>query len=267
MMKLCDISRRRGCRAFAGGALLCVDNTFASPIQSAPAGARRGLHDALVDQVRERALGRDRRPRRGHVTTGLADDLYFIRKSSGAVPGPMDCWRYAAGHQDAARAYGAATIRDWPQAVARRSSRGITKDRPCALPRSCPPTTQHELAEAADESGFTGMVSVDVGTLERTPCADRTPEDLLAGGEPRCGVESLVNVPALMTHGSVPEDRREAMGITPGLVRFSVGDRGQSRTSWPTSTACSADREGGDDAGTREQRSEPGSRVGVVKPA
>jgi cystathionine beta-lyase/cystathionine gamma-synthase len=37
------------------------------------------------------------------------------------------------------------------------------------------------------------------------------------------GVESLISVPALMTHASVPEERRSAMGITPGLVRLSVG--------------------------------------------
>jgi cystathionine gamma-lyase/homocysteine desulfhydrase len=36
-------------------------------------------------------------------------------------------------------------------------------------------------------------------------------------------VESLVSVPALMTHASVPQERREAMGVTPGLVRLSVG--------------------------------------------
>jgi cystathionine beta-lyase/cystathionine gamma-synthase len=66
------------------------------------------------------------------------------------------------------------------------------------------------------------MVSVDVGTLAR---AKSLTERLrwFALAESLGGVESLVSVPALMTHASVPEERRAAMGITPGLVRFSVG--------------------------------------------
>lgn len=71
-------------------------------------------------------------------------------------------------------------------------------------------------------SGFTGMVSVDVGTLERTKALTEHLR-IFSLAESLGGVESLVNVPALMTHGSVPPDRRDAMGITPGLVRFSVG--------------------------------------------
>jgi len=81
----------------------------------------------------------------------------------------------------------------------------------------------YPLALAARQmSGFTGMVSVDVGTLERTRALTEHLR-LFALAESLGGVESLVNVPALMTHASVPEERRAAMGITPGLVRFSVG--------------------------------------------
>jgi cystathionine beta-lyase/cystathionine gamma-synthase len=71
-------------------------------------------------------------------------------------------------------------------------------------------------------SGFTGMVSVDLGTLER---GKRFSEALrlFALAESLGGVESLVSIPALMTHVSVPEERRLAMGVTPGLVRLSVG--------------------------------------------
>jgi cystathionine beta-lyase/cystathionine gamma-synthase len=71
-------------------------------------------------------------------------------------------------------------------------------------------------------SGFTGMVSIDVGTLAR---AKKLCEHLrlFALAESLGGVESLASVPALMTHASVPEERRLAMGVTPGLVRLSVG--------------------------------------------
>jgi cystathionine gamma-lyase/homocysteine desulfhydrase len=66
------------------------------------------------------------------------------------------------------------------------------------------------------------MVSVDVGSLER---AKALTEHLrvFSLAESLGGVESLISVPALMTHASVPEDRRLEMGITDGLVRLSVG--------------------------------------------
>jgi cystathionine beta-lyase/cystathionine gamma-synthase len=70
--------------------------------------------------------------------------------------------------------------------------------------------------------GFTGMVSVDVGTLERAKALTEQ-LSIFSLAESLGGVESLISVPALMTHASVPEDRRLAMGINPGLVRLSVG--------------------------------------------
>ena len=87
-----------------------------------------------------------------------------------------------------------------------------------------PGLSSHEQYDLAKRqmNGFTGMVSVDVGTLERTKALTENLR-IFSLAESLGGVESLVNVPALMTHGSVPKDRRKAMGITPGLVRFSVG--------------------------------------------
>ena len=71
-------------------------------------------------------------------------------------------------------------------------------------------------------NGFTGMVSVDVGTLERAKALTEQ-LSIFSLAESLGGVESLISVPALMTHASVPEDRRSAMGINPGFVRLSVG--------------------------------------------
>jgi cystathionine beta-lyase/cystathionine gamma-synthase len=84
-----------------------------------------------------------------------------------------------------------------------------------------PSHEQHALAQR-QMSAFTGMVSVGLGTLER---AKRFSEKLrlFALAESLGGVESLVSIPALMTHASVPEERRLAMGVTSGLVRLSVG--------------------------------------------
>jgi cystathionine beta-lyase/cystathionine gamma-synthase len=80
---------------------------------------------------------------------------------------------------------------------------------------------QHELARL-QMIGFTGMVSVDVGSLQRAKALTERCR-VFALAESLGGVESLISVPALMTHASVPEPDRAAMGITPGLVRLSVG--------------------------------------------
>lgn len=215
MMKLCDIAAIADL-AHEHGALLSVDNTFASPFNQRPLelGADFTLHSSTKyvnghsDVIGGLVAVRDQ---------GLADDLYFIRKSSGAVPGPMDCWLTLRGiktlhvRMERHNANG--------QAVAEWLEKHPSVDR--VLYPGLPSHPQHELAKR-QMSGFTGMVSVDVGTLERTKALTEHLE-IFALAESLGGVESLVNVPALMTHASVPEDRRAAMGITPGLVRFSVG--------------------------------------------
>jgi cystathionine beta-lyase/cystathionine gamma-synthase len=70
--------------------------------------------------------------------------------------------------------------------------------------------------------GFTGMISVELGTLER---ARRFVEAtrLFALAESLGGVESLVSHPATMTHAAVPEDARRRAGLTDGMIRLSVG--------------------------------------------
>ncbi|MEX0908022.1 MAG: PLP-dependent transferase, partial [Gemmatimonadota bacterium] len=84
-----------------------------------------------------------------------------------------------------------------------------------------PEHPQHELARR-QMKGFTGMVSVELGSLER---ATRFVENtrLFALAESLGGVESLIGHPAIMTHASVPREMRERMGISGGLVRLSVG--------------------------------------------
>jgi len=215
MMKLCDI-RAIAELAHANGALLCVDNTFASPYNQRPleVGADFTVHSSTKyvnghsDVIGGLVVVKDE---------GLADDLYFIRKSSGAVPGPMDCWLTLRGIKTLH-----VRMRQHNEnglAVAKYFESHPKIDR--VLYPFLPSHEQYDLAQA-QMAGGTGMVSVDVGTLARTKALTENLK-IFSLAESLGGVESLVNVPALMTHGSVPEDRRLAMGITPGLVRFSVG--------------------------------------------
>jgi cystathionine beta-lyase/cystathionine gamma-synthase len=215
MMRLCDIEAIADV-AHAAEALLSVDNTFASPYNQRPLelGADFTLHSSTkYVNGHSDVIG-------GLVAVGeeqLAEELLFIRKSSGAVPGPMDCWLTLRG------------IKTLHVRMDRHNENGIAVaeylDGHAKVDRvffpGLPSHEQHELAQK-QMSGFTGMVSVDVGTLERAKALTEHLK-IFALAESLGGVESLVNVPALMTHASVPEDRREAMGITPGLVRFSVG--------------------------------------------
>ena len=215
MMKLCDIGAIAEI-AHDAGALLCVDNTFASPYNQRPLamGADFSVHSSTkYVNGHSDVIG-------GLVAVqddALADDLYFIRKSSGAVPGPMDCWLTLRG------------IKTLHVRMQRHNENGLAvarflEDHPKVdrvLYPGLESHEQHALA-ARQMTGFTGMVSVDVGNLERTKALTEHLR-IFALAESLGGVESLVNVPALMTHASVPEDRRLAMGITPGLVRLSVG--------------------------------------------
>ncbi len=71
-------------------------------------------------------------------------------------------------------------------------------------------------------SGFGGMISIELGSRARAEKFCRATR-IFTLAESLGGVESLVSHPAAMTHGAVPAKDREAMGITDGLVRLSVG--------------------------------------------
>ena len=71
-------------------------------------------------------------------------------------------------------------------------------------------------------TGFGGMISIELGSLERARTMVESTR-LFSFAESLGGVESLVGHPATMTHATVPREMREAMGLTDGLVRLSVG--------------------------------------------
>jgi len=215
MMRVSDI-RALAELAHAHDALLSVDNTFASPYNQRPLdlGADFVVHSSTKyinghsDVIGGLLAVKDE---------GLADEIMFIRKSTGAVPGPMDCWLTLRG---------AKTLHvrmrqhnDNGMAVANYLASHPKVDR--VLYPGLESHPEHELAQA-QMLGFTGMVSVDVGTLERAKALTEHLK-VFSLAESLGGVESLISVPALMTHASVPEERRLEMGVTPGLVRLSVG--------------------------------------------
>jgi len=215
MMRICNL-RALAEIAHARGTLLSVDNTYASPYNQRPLelGADVVVHSSTKyvnghsDVIGGLVVVRD---------DELADELRFLQNASGAVPGPMDCFLTLRG------------IKTLHLRMERHNANGLAVARFLeAHPRidrviypGLESHPQHDLGKR-QMSGFTGMVSVDVGTLARAKAlSERLRWFALA--ESLGGVESLVSVPALMTHASVPEQRRRAMGVTDGLVRFSVG--------------------------------------------
>jgi cystathionine beta-lyase/cystathionine gamma-synthase len=214
-MRICDL-RVMADVAHERGALLFVDNTFATPFNQRPleSGADIVVHSTTKYlNGHSDVLG-------GAVVVnddGLADRIRFVRMATGGVPGPFDAWLVLRGTKTLhlrMRAHNENGL-----AVARflDAHRGVRRTYYPGL-ESHP---EHALARR-QMSGFSGMVAVDLETAARAKSfVERT--RLFALAESLGGVESLVGVPAVMTHASVPPERRAAMGITDGLVRLSVG--------------------------------------------
>ncbi|HEY9448183.1 MAG TPA: PLP-dependent aspartate aminotransferase family protein [Gemmatimonadaceae bacterium] len=198
------------------GALLIVDNTFATPFFQQPFqhGADIVYHSTTKylnghsDMIGGMALLND---------DDLAERLAFIQNAAGAIPGPFDCWLALRGtktlhlrmprHDENGRRIAAwLAERLGPEHV---------------IYPGLESHPQHALA-LRQMKGFGGMITVDMGTRERAArLLEKTRIFSLA--ESLGGVESLISHPASMTHASVPPERRAEMGITDGLVRLSCG--------------------------------------------
>ena len=215
MMRLCDL-QAAGEIASRAGALLVVDNTFATPYFQRPLelGADLVLHSTTKylnghsDMVGGMLVA---------TRDDLAERLAFIQNGSGAVPGPFDCWLALRGAKTLAL-----RMRQH-DANARSMAEWLTR-RPNVQHvyyPGLPSHPQHDLA-CRQMKGFGGMISIELGSIERaTRFVERT--KLFALAESLGGVESLIGHPATMTHASVPPEMRRAMGLTDGLVRLSVG--------------------------------------------
>jgi cystathionine gamma-lyase len=215
LMRLTDIQAAADI-AHKAGALLIVDNTFATPFFQRPfeLGADVVYHSTTKylnghsDMVGGIALVND---------PTLAERLNFLQNAAGAVPGPFDAWLALRGtktlhlrmprHDSNGRA-----VADW--LAARLGHEAVIYPGLSSHP-------QHDLAKR-QMRGFGGMVSVELGSRERAAhVLERVRVFSLA--ESLGGVESLISHPASMTHASVPPDRRAALGISDGLIRLSCG--------------------------------------------
>jgi cystathionine gamma-lyase len=216
-LKLVDI-QAIAAKARARGLIVVVDNTFCSPMLQQPLalGAHIVMHSATKylnghsDIVGGMAVVGD--------DTELAEKMAYLQNAIGGVQGPFDSFLALRGLKTLHLRMKAHC--ENAQAVAEYLEKHPKVER-VAYPglKSHP---QHALAQR-QMKGPGGMVSVwlkggfeaakdFMGKLELFACA-----------ESLGGVESLANHPAVMTHASVPVERREALGVTGNLVRLSVG--------------------------------------------
>lgn len=216
LLKLVDIARLSKF-AKQHGLLLAVDNTFSSPILQRPLelGADIVMHSATKylnghsDIVGGMIVVKD---------PVLAEQMTFLQNAIGGVQGPFDSFLALRGlktlhlrmkaHCENAQ-FIAEKLEAHP-AIEKVAYPGLVSH------------PQHELAKT-QMHGFGGMVSVWLkGDFEN---AKRFMQrlQLFTCAESLGGVESLANHPAVMTHASIPEERRNALGVTGNLVRLSVG--------------------------------------------
>lgn len=208
---ICEIAHRHGLR-------VVVDNTFASPILQRPLqlGADIVMHSAT------KYLNGHSDMVGGMVVVGgdaeLAEQMAFLQNSIGAVQGPFDSFLALRGLKTLhlrmkAHCENALALAQWLEthaAVEKVIYPGL---------RSHP---QHALA-SAQMQGYGGIISIVLkGGFDAAKkfCENAR---LFTLAESLGGVESLVNHPAVMTHASVPVERRDRLGITEGMLRLSVG--------------------------------------------
>jgi cystathionine gamma-lyase len=204
--------------AKANNILLCVDNTFASPYLQNPLtlGADIVMHSAT------KYLGGHSDVIQGALMLNddaLREQLYFIQKSCGAVPGPQDCFlvlrgiktlhlrmqrhcengkkiaHYLQAHNKVDKVY-------WP---------GFENN------------PQYAVAKKQMKD-FGGMISFTLknDTVDNAKIVLSNTK-LFSLAESLGGIESLINHPASMTHASIPREQRLANGLSDGLIRLSVG--------------------------------------------
>jgi len=200
------------------GTILCVDNTFASPYLQNPLdlGADIVMHSSTKylgghsDVIQGALIMNDQ---------SLKDQLYFIQKSCGAVPGPFDCFLVLRGIKTLHVRMKAHCENGKIVAHFLRNHPKVDKVYWCGF-------EDHHNYEIAKKQmkDFGGMLSFtlkDDSVEAATKVLTSTKVFSLA--ESLGGVESLINHPASMTHASIPREERIKNGLADGLIRLSIG--------------------------------------------
>jgi cystathionine beta-lyase/cystathionine gamma-synthase len=199
-------------------ALLCVDNTFASPYLQNPLdlGADIVMHSVT------KYLGGHSDVIQGCLVMNdkeLREQLYFIQKSCGAVPGPQDCFLVLRGIKTLHVRMQRHCENGEKIAHYLRNHPKVGKVYWCGFEDH----PNHEIAKK-QMRGFGGMMSFTLKD-ESVDVAKKvlSSTKLFALAESLGGVESLINHPASMTHASIPREERIKNGLTDTLIRLSVG--------------------------------------------
>ena len=200
------------------GALLCVDNTFASPYLQNPLnqGADIVMHSSTKylgghsDVIQGALIMND---------DSLREQLYFIQKSCGAVPGPFDCFLVLRG------------IKTLHVRMKQHCNNGekvaYWLSNPPKVGKVYWPVFEDNSGYNVDKkqmNGFGGMLSFllkdeSIEAAKKVLSATK----IFSLAESLGGVESLINHPASMTHASIPREERIKNGLSDGLIRLSVG--------------------------------------------
>ncbi|MEI6060722.1 MAG: PLP-dependent aspartate aminotransferase family protein [Bacteroidota bacterium] len=205
--------------AHKAGALVVIDNTFATPVAQNPIelGADIVMHSGT------KYLGGHSDLLAGLVVVNsekLAEEIKFIQNSSGGVLGPHDCWLVIRGIETVAlrverqceNAVKVAAFLDSHPDVDHVNYPGLSSHK------------NHEIANIQQNGLFGGMISFSLKKdTEEAALAFVTATKLFKLAESLGGVKSLLCHPSQMTHKSVPREKRLASGINDSLIRLSCG--------------------------------------------
>jgi cystathionine gamma-lyase len=203
--------------AHAAGALVAVDNTFATPCFQQPfaLGADLVVHSVTKylaghsDLIQGAVLAKD---------PAVFEPVKFLQNATGAVPGPFDCWLTLRGLKTL-------ELRMQRHAENAAAVARALADHPVVKRVYYPGLPDHPGHETAKKqmTGFGGMVSCELDASIDEVTRFVSGRRYFALGESLGGVKSLICHPARMTHASIPAAARAELGLSETLVRLSPG--------------------------------------------
>ncbi|MCB9707603.1 MAG: PLP-dependent transferase [Myxococcales bacterium] len=216
MLKLLDI-RALSQTCAAAKIPLAVDNTFATPMLQRPLE----LGASLVVHSMTKYLNGHSDVLGGAVLTNddeLAQRLRFLQNAVGAVPSPFDCFMVLRGLKTL-------PVRMHQHCVSAKHLSRWLSDHPGVKRVIYPGLQSHPQHALAQQQmlDFGGIISFEVEGGRAAAVALLKSVRIFTCAESLGGVESLIELPVMMTHASVPEDVRQELGISAGLIRISVG--------------------------------------------